>query len=367
MRILQVVSLITADGAFGGPARVATNQSAALARLGHRVTLAAGGSGRSSSPPEHSGFRLELFEARTLLPGSGFPGMVVPGLVNFAMSHAGEFDVAHIHFGRDLMVLPASAALRLRHLPYVLQTHGMVIPSRHPLAPLFDAACTRRLLAGAEAVLYLTDRERAQLCDVARTEPRLVQLPNGVPDYPPAERRPGPPEVLFVARLDARKRPGLFVAMAKTLLRQGYDAAFTMVGPDEGEGPAVRAAITGEPRITWEGPLDPRLMPTRLTRAAVLVLPSEREPYPMAVLEAMAVGIPVVVCDDCGLAPMIRRTRSGVVVPGTVEHLAAGVREVLSDRTGFGMRARETARREFRMDAVAERLAGIYQRIGTRR
>ena len=366
MRILQVVSLLSPDGAFGGPARVALNQSAELRRRGHDVTLAAGTRGYAVAPTEIDGVPLRLFGVRTVLPLLGFPGMTSPGLVRWFRAHGHEFDAVHIHFGRDLMVMPvAVAALRNRKRtgrPYVLQTHGMVIPSRNPLAAPLDALWTRRMLAGAAAVFFLTEAERHQLREVARRDLRLVRLPNGVPDHPVAAGRPGPPEVLFLARLHPRKRPVLFVEMAHRLLAGGADARFTLVGPDEGQGAAVLAAIGDEPRIAWEGPVDPRDAAQRMSRATAYVLPAERAPYPMAVLEAMSVGLPVVVCNDCGLAPVIGETASGVVADGTVDAMAAAVTAVLADPASYGRRARETARREFGMDAIADRLLTAYRR-----
>lgn len=365
MRILQVVSLLSADGAFGGPARVAINQSAELRRQGHDVLLAAGTRGYATPPTEADGVPLRLFPARQALPFMGFPGMAVPGLLRWFRAHAHEFDVVHIHFGRDLMVLPIAAVARRKRIPYVLQTHGMVIPSGNPLAGPLDALWTRRLLADAAAVLYLTDLECRQLREVARGDVRLVQLPNGVPDYPSAEPRTGPPEILFLARLDERKRPVLFVEMAHQMLADGVDARFTLVGPDEGEGPAVLAAIADEQRITWEGPIDPADAPARMARSSAFVLPSEREPYPMAVLEAMSVGLPVVVCSDCGLASAISRSASGLVVDGSAGALATAVTAVLADAHGFGQRAMQTARRDFGMGTIGERLLSLYRQTVT--
>lgn len=362
MRVLQVVSLLSPDGAFGGPARVALNQSAELIRQGHDVILAAGTRGYDRSTPEIAGVPVRLFDVRTVLPRMGFPGMAAPGLARWFRAHAREFDVAHIHFGRDLMVLPVAASARRRRLPYVLQTHGMVIPSAHPLARPLDAVWTRRLLAGAAAVLYLTQTECRQLREVANAEVNLVALPNGVPVYPPRNERPGTPEVLFLARLDARKRPGLFVETARRLLDDGVDAHFTLVGPDEGEGAAVRVLIGDEPRIRWEGPIAPVDVPRRLARASAYVLPSAREPYPMAVLEAMSVGLPVVVCDDCGLAPMVAETGSGIAAHGNSAALADAVTRVLADCDSYAHRARETAARRFGMATVGDRLVDVYRR-----
>lgn len=43
--------------------------------------------------------------------------MWVPGLIRWFDAHAGDFDVVHFHFGRDLMVLPVAALARRLRLP----------------------------------------------------------------------------------------------------------------------------------------------------------------------------------------------------------------------------------------------------------
>jgi len=215
-------------------------------------------------------------------------------------------------------------------------------------------------------VFFLTTHERAQLEEVAGAPLRLVRLGNGVPDYPAAVRRPGQPEVLFAARMHPRKRPMAFVDMAKTLLAAGVDARFTLLGPDEGEGPALRAALNGESRISWEGALAPADVPRRMAAASVYVLPSIREPYPMSVLEAMSVGVPVVITTDCGLARLVQRTRSGIVSDPDVAALAAATASVLADRSlaeAMGRRGRESVHTELGMRAVGDRLVDTYTEL----
>jgi glycosyltransferase involved in cell wall biosynthesis len=363
MRILQVVTLLSPDGAYGGPARVALNQSAELIRRGHDVTVAAATRGFRVPPTELNGVPMRLFRARTLLPGIGFPGIGAPGLAKWFHRSGAAFDTVHIHFGRDLVVLPVAVSARRHRIPYVLQTHGMVVPSHHPLAGPLDTVWTRKLLRDAKAVLYLTEQEREQLGEVARTRLRLVQVGNGVPDYPAASPRPGPPEVLFVARMHARKRPLVFVDMAKALLDAGLDARFTLVGPDEGQGTALRAALKGDPRVSWEGALAPAEIPRRMAEASVYVLPSVREPYPMSVLEAMSLGLPVVISADCGLAPLVERSGCGIVANGETPAFAAAVKSILSDRLlarAMGDRGRHTVRSDFGMRAIGDRLILIY-------
>jgi glycosyltransferase involved in cell wall biosynthesis len=368
MRILQVVALLSPDGAYGGPARVALNQSAELIQQGHQVTLAAATRGFDSPPTELNGVPVRLFDARTLIPGTGFPGMGSPGLFTWFRANCRDFDVVHIHFGRDLVVLPVAASARAKRIPYVLQTHGMVIPSSHPLSGPLDAVWTRKLLRDASAVLYLTEQERAQLVEVAGRKLHLLTLGNGVPEYPAATDHPGPPEVLFVARMHARKRPLMFVEMAKALLHDGFDARFTLVGPDEGQGPALRSALRDDPRISWEGAMAPAQIAQRMATASVYVLPSIHEPYPMSVLEAMAVGLPVVVSADCGLAPLVNRTGCGIVTDGELPTFTSAVRSLLMERhsaRAMGNRGRAAAHDDFGMQAIGEQLVTVYDQAGS--
>ncbi|MBU8816928.1 glycosyltransferase [Mycolicibacterium goodii] len=366
MRILQVATLFSPDGRYGGPARVALNQSAELLRRGHDVTVAGAACGYRQLPSELNGITVKLFAAKSILPRSGFAWTCAPGLTKWLRGNWSSFDTVHVHFGRDLVVMPVAAAARRRGIPYVLQTHGMVVPTDHPLAAPLDRVWTRAILRDARAVFFLDSAERRQLIAVAGPDLRLVELGNGVPEYPPAHTTgtsARQPEILFAARIHPRKRPLAFVEMARELLSAGTDARFTLVGPDEGQGPALRAALGRDPRITWEGALHPDAIPARMSEADVYVLPSVQEPFPMSVLEAMSVGIPVVVTDDCGLAPIVDRSGCGIVTAPAVPDLVAAVASVLADRAyarSMGHRGRETVREHFGMGRVGDRLASTY-------
>lgn len=367
MRIVHVVTLVSPDGAFGGPVRVAENLAREQRRRGHDVVVVAAGSGYppGEEPTDLGGVPLRLFPARRAAPG-GFSGLTAPALLRWLRAEAPGLDLAHVHLARDLVTLPAAASLLRRRVPLVLQTHGMVVESRHPLAAPLDALLTRRVLRGAGAVLHLTPEEREGLLAVGAPEATLHQLGNGVPDATGDDPLPGRTEVLFLARLQERKRPMTFVRMARTLIDEGVDASFVLVGPDEGEGPAVRAACdeVGDPALLrWEGPLPPDRTLDRLRRASLSVLPSVHEPYPMAVLEALSVGRGVVVTDSCGLAPAIAETGAGVVVDDQQSSLDAAVGALVRDPASLGrlgVAARAAALERFGMAAVVDRLDDIY-------
>ncbi|MCZ8379263.1 glycosyltransferase [Mycobacterium sp. CPCC 205372] len=364
MRILHAVTLISPDGAYGGPLRVAINQATALRDLGHEVTVAAAARGFETLPTSQEGVPLVLRRARTLVPGTGFAGLTAPGLVQWLVRSRNHIDVVHVHFARDLVVIPLAAAARRLGIPFVLQPHGMVLPGTNRLAPAVDFLAGRRLLRAAREVYYLTNEERVALEEVGGGGVKLSPLPNGVPLYPEAFESGDDPEVLYLARLHPRKRPGDFVKAGLALNAEGVPAKYTMVGPDEGEAAAVTAAAAAADNIVWEGAIAAGSGPERMRRAAVYVLPSVGpEPYPMAVLEAMSVGLPVVITDECGLAPLVRDHHCGLVVAPGAESIAEALRTLLGDRVAareMGRRGRAAVREELGMSAIGTLLEGRY-------
>ena len=366
-----MVTLVTPTGDYGGPLRVAVNQARALRERGHDVTLVAAHQGFAGRPPsEVGGVPARLFRARRVAPATGFAGLTSPGMLRHLHATLPGYDVAHVHVARDLITLPAALLAAARRVPYVLQCHGMVDASRSPLALVGDPLLTRPALSRAARVLYLTPREREDLSAILGRTDTLEHLPNGVPESSRTADATTP-EVLYLARLAPRKRPGLVVEVADALQAEFPAARYRIVGPDEGEGAAVRAAIARSAAdVVYEGPLDPDRTAERMSRAGIFVLPSVDEPYPMSVLEAMSVGLPVVVTDTCGLAPLVARTGAGLVVDASPASLVGAVRSLLADPATaqrMGRTGQDVARRELSMESIAQSLDAIYASGLTRR
>ncbi|MFD7920889.1 glycosyltransferase [Streptomyces sp. NPDC059740] len=373
MRITHVVTLVSDDAAYGGPVSVATGQLAALAERGHQVALLALWRGAGPAPAALGGVPLRAHRARTLVPGQGFLGLLHPGLVAALWRAAGEEGVLHVHAGRDLVSLTAVACAVLRRRPFLVQTHGMVAPRGALLARCFDLLYLP-LLRRARQVLALTGREEAglrRLLGRGRRGARLARLPNGVRPPaqapPPAARPAGPvPDVLFLARLHARKRPEAFVRMAALVRREHPDAEFTLHGADEGQLAPVRRLIAAERLegpVRYGGPLDHAAALRRIARATVYVLPSVDEPFPMGVLEAMAAGTPVVCTASCGIAEELGRAGAALVTDGSPAALARAVSRLVDDaalhrRVAAAGRSLVAAR--FSVDRVADRLERLY-------
>jgi glycosyltransferase involved in cell wall biosynthesis len=381
MRILQVVTLISPDGAYGGPLRVALNQADVLRGFGHDVTIIAGTWGYDHTPTDIGGTPVLLFPARRAIHGLGYAPTYAPRMVPWIADHATNFDIAHVHFARDLVAIPATRMLQRRGTPTVLQTHGMVVPGSHPLADVIDRLSTTRLLSRAAAVLALTEREVTSLRDVGGRHLKVCELPNGVPlpqDIPTAADGPADvPEVLFFARLHERKRGSVFAEVALRLLSAGVTARFSIVGHPEGDEHAIDAVIArardagfGPEVLRREPPTPPERALERMSRASVYVLPAAREPFAMTILEALTMERPVVMCADGGLAQFVSRHECGIVVDGSTDSLVRAINDLLEDPAGarhMGARGRRAVEAELSINAVGRRLEAIYERIVHRR
>lgn len=333
MRIAQVVTYVSEDGAFGGPVSVAMTQCASLAARGHDVSLFAASDIPAPLSSDTDGFRLRLFPARRVARGLGFAGMYAPGLSEALRAEAHKLDVAHVHLARDLVTLPAARSLCRASVPYVAQPHGMIDASKNPLARPVDAFFTKPALRSAHRVLTLTDQERSDIRSVMPAA-LIEEVKNGVQITPPAKYGRRSDEVLFLARLHPRKRPMAFVEMASVIADARPRATFTIAGPDEGEGDRVRQAIASSrhaDRIRMIGPVRPADTRSLIARAAAYVLPSFGEVFPMTILEAFQAGTPVVATDSLGIAGACTRYGAALVTDGSPAALAAAVTRILDD------------------------------------
>lgn len=372
MRILHVVTWVAPGNPFGGPLRVAANDADELRRRGHHVDLVAA----QPLPRGRRGWRstdqgVRGYNAVRLIPGAGFSGVVSPGLLWHVWTRGRSYDVVHVHLARDLVTLPAAAATRLRKVAYVVQAHGMIDTSSRRLARLLDRVLTRRVLDSAGAVIVLTDIEQRDVAAAfAGQHFRFETVPNGVPTSAGRTTACGRavPEILFCSRLHVRKRPVLFAEMAAGLLDSGVEARFTMIGADEGELGPVRDVLARAARgadVEVAGAVEPGRVADCLASCDVLVLPSVDEPFPMVILEAMAVGRPVIVTDTCGLAPFVTTHACGIVVPGDdLPALMAAARQLIEDpglRQAMGAAGRLAAAQELGMSGVGDRLERLYR------
>jgi glycosyltransferase involved in cell wall biosynthesis len=369
MKLVHAVTLVSDDGAFGGPTSVALAQLQECAARGHDVTLVSLWRGRSPAARRIGAVRFVSRPARRLVPGRGCLGLMHPLLLRDLWRAMGRADAVHLHAGRDLVSLAALAVARLRRTAFVTQTHGMVEPRSGLVARVFDGLYVP-LLRRARCCFVLTERERRALSEVLGPDgPPLVTLPNGLRAAgDEARTRPRDDHrVIFLARLHPRKRPEAFVEMAALVHKEMPEARFTLYGADEGSLPAVSRLIADRGLtdvVSYGGALDHAAALEAYRGAAVYVLPSVHEPFPMTVLEALAEGTPVVCTDSSGIASELARREAALVTDGSPEALADAVCLLLADaplRRRLADAGRRAIDEVFSIRAVVDRLESTYR------
>jgi glycosyltransferase involved in cell wall biosynthesis len=185
----------------------------------------------------------------------------------------------------------------------------------------------------------------------------------------PRQEQPG--TIFSAASIERRKNTLALVECAARLRAMGVDARLRLAGavrePDYGRMVAERIAAAGlSDRVELLGTLPSAAVMEELSRASAFVLVSLEENAPMGIAEAMAVGLPIVASDRCGMPYMVRDGVSGYLVdPLDVREVADRLAKLLHDpslRHRMGGVGQAFARERFHPDVVAGRTREVYRR-----
>ncbi|MBO0864484.1 MAG: glycosyltransferase family 4 protein [Mycobacterium sp.] len=186
--------------------------------------------------------------------------------------------------------------------------------------------------------------------------------------WPFASRRPrtGPPELLYVGRLEYEKGVHDAIAALPRIRRTHPGTTLTIAGEGTQYDWLVEQVRKHRVRkaTTFVGRLDHAELLAALHRADAAVLPSHYEPFGLVALEAAAAGTPLVTSNIGGLGEAVINGETGMSCPpGDVARLARAVRTVLDDPAAAQRRARAARERltsDFDWHTVAEETAQVY-------
>jgi glycosyltransferase involved in cell wall biosynthesis len=294
-----------------------------------------------------------------------------------------NFDVVHVH---SLFLHPQFAGFRAARragVPHVVSPHGSLDPylRRRGRArkALNDLLWQRRMLESAALLHVTSDGEAALISDVAPAVPRAV-VPLGIDWRRFQGRGDGArfrarhlgghdgPVVLFLGRLTFKKGIDILIEAMAEVLRARPDARLAIVGPDDEELEPRLAALAERLGIghalVFTGMLTGNDRADALAAARLWALSSHTENFGVAVVEAIAAGLPVVISRAVNIAPDLEQANVAVVPELEPEAFARAILRLVEDdreATAMGERAREFARR-YDWASVVPRFAELYRR-----
>ncbi|MBK6931260.1 MAG: glycosyltransferase [Saprospirales bacterium] len=366
MRILHVTPSYKPAFQYGGPtisvSRLAEAQTEAGAEVSVYTTTANGADELSVStgkPLDVDDVSVWYFRRWT-----GDHGHLSPHLLVKLWQTAPHFDVIHIHSWWNWVALGAALVCRLRKVQTVITPHGMLSPytlKAHGRR-FFQRHIGNRLLKGAllHATSQLEQRELKAIAPQISSDMvhNIVELPC-MPDRE-QRKKDEPFRLLFISRVHPKK--GLDVLLEAL---RGIETPWQLTVAGDGADQYVKElkaranqAGIGQ-QIHWIGWVSGPKKWQVIADSDLLILPSRNENFAIVVIEALALGVPVLVSDQVGLCDYILLQDFGWVCSRQISDLHRAIEESIKNenkRTWI----RHLAPQQILIDFEPRRLAARY-------
>ena len=348
MRILHVIAGVPQEG--GGLVEAVAAFAEEAVRTGHDVTLATvAGDDKISGAIKHAA-AAGVCVVRFLPAWPQFL-FFSWGMLLRLRSWMKQANIVHVHSSWTFPVWWACWCAWRLHKPIVMSPHGALDPVR-----LAHSAWKKRLVGGADrfflcraAMVHATSMmEHGWIEKFAEKRVNVAVVPNGVrlqPHGAREEREKSERTVLYLGRNHPLKGLDILEAAWRMIKHDGWRLG--LVGPGLPDG-----LIAGDEK--WRA----------LRSADVFVLPTRSEGFPLSVLEALAVGTPVITTKRAPWAELISE-RCGWWVDVGVEPLAKALQEAMSlsdeERWIMGENGRRLVERKYQWEMVSRQMVELYE------
>jgi glycosyltransferase involved in cell wall biosynthesis len=287
-----------------------------------------------------------------------------------------NYDLLHIHAVFSFSTAAAACYARRHRVPYIMLPHGMLgqwpVRKNRLIKTIYLKGVEQNNIENAAAVHFTAQDEfRTSLL---RGRSNFV-LPYVINLVPVAERDP-PLEsksklrILYLSRLDPKKGIDLLLGAVSKLA--GEARAFELVVAGSGD-PAYQEqvkAMIGNMHLSeitkLVGFVDGAEKESLLKSADMFVLSSYDENFGIAVAEAMAASLPVIVTDRVNIHEEIQKGGAGLVVLPTIDAVCTAIRKMLDDpelRVSMGQRGSQLVANKFAPVTITQDTLQVYQDV----
>lgn len=257
----------------------------------------------------------------------------------------------------------------------VLHIHGAAFDQFFAKSGAVAKRLIRRTLAKADAVVALSREWRERIAAMSPNA-KISVIENAVEVQPLVEqpRKDGPCRFLLLASMDEWKGIDDLLDASAIVKNSGKAIELVLAGPEGSAGDAATLRKKIEQRgladyVRYIGPVPPESKTKWFDWADVYVQPSRHEGMPMAVLEAMAAGLPVIATRVGALPEVVNDRASGLLVDAQAPStLAVAMQELANDsatRRHYGRAGHEIVANRFGVDRFRNDLIKLYAQVGS--
>lgn len=378
MKILHIIPSV--NPLVGGTIECRRQEGEVLTRAGHTVEFV------SIDAPDASW--VAAFPLKTYALGPARLGYAYsPRLVPWLRANAGGYDSIIVNGLWQFPTFAAWLALHRSGQPYYVTPHGMLdpwfkrtFPLKHLKKMLYWRWADYRVLRDAHGVLFTCEEEGVlarQSFRPYRCKELIASIGTATPTGDPAAQRQaflsahpqlqGKRLLLFLSRIHVKKGCDLLLDAFAQAAASDPVLHLVMAGPDQtgwqAELQAQAARLGIAERITWPGMLSGDLKWGAFHAADAFVLPSHQENFGIAVAEALACGLPVLISNQVNIWREIEHDGAGLVAPDTLD----GTRSLLQlwlalpevERSDMSRRAVQCFTERFEITQAAQHLIHV--------
>jgi glycosyltransferase involved in cell wall biosynthesis len=372
MHILHVIPSIATT--YGGSATTMRNIISlwnALKIVSHVLTL--------QQPGAQLSIDTEVTQCRGCFPNRFSNSL---DAINWMRVNSKKYNLVIFHSTWTLFNLCLALVCRLRKIPYIVISHGSLDPfdlqkkavAKQLLGPLL----VQNYLKGAVSIVCSTEREANDLESYGAQTPRIV-LPWSVTVDHVSESRDDVRKrlkiandafvIISIGRIDYKKGFPVLVPALK-IVKESYDNVLLLiVGPDsngyKGKVQKMVAQAGVEKSVRFIDTVQDVAKSNLIAACDCLALPSLNENFGNVVVEAMQLGLPVVVSESVYIADKIKEAGAGIVCQYDAESVARGILKLIErplERKEIANRARLLGE-NYQPAALAGRYADIVREI----
>ncbi|NEW07155.1 glycosyltransferase [Paenibacillus sp. SYP-B3998] len=385
MKILHVLPHLATR--YGGPVKAGIEMASSLVRLGHEVSIFTtniDGPGNLDVPLDAPVFKngVEIRYFPVQQPRFWHTSLA---LARALKKEIPKYDIVHIHSLYLFHSLVTGHYCRKFNVPYIVRPHGTLDPfmyKRHRLRKSVMEVWFENNNIKKAAALHYTAAEEMTLAEpVTFNAPGFV-VPNGLnvteydhlpakgsfrQEYPELE---GKKIILFFSRINFKKGLDILIEAFHLVHQKHEDTVLVITGPDnEGYGDKVREWIQAKhltDKVIFTGMLTGDKKLAVLRDADLFALPSYSENFGIAVVEAMACGVPVVISDKINIWREVVANQAGSVSPCDPVQFAKEMNVLLEDQQlseTMGINGQNMVRDYYQWDKIGLSLEKEYTHI----